>query len=494
MKHLSKESLAKIATILLVLTSLFLTLSIGLGAYFLYKKGEIKQLKANLVSQQELMNELFKSSPRDHAVFPHTVKDIGFVLNPYLKESSWKAPEGESYRINSLGLRGEEIRFKKKGTTRVLLVGDSMLFGWKLKTEDTLAAIMRNYCTATFGREKYEFIPVAVPGWNIKSETAFLEHHMSRLAPDFIIWSIIPNDGADLAGAIPPGILASWNSPQKTGQVAFTVNRKFKTLLMPGMFKKWEENIRLLQSFSSSHNIPTLFVHWSPHHRAFFEFLFQRFKFKRYPVLTPPPALLKAGPWRVAPGDGHPSAWANRQMAAGLLGKLVELGVISQIKFKPEELETLELFKKEEQEKNRGDAGLEEFVQSKTEHIPYKYLDGDDGSAACILLGIQKGKMLKNGIIYLRSPGKARALNIELETPPHPHQKRHVRFTVKNLYAEENGITVEINQRLSGCTLELPQNKDAPPVYQLSWDFDYSICTGPAFCYSGKLLKAEFLH
>src|SRR5262245_15661592 len=50
---------------------------------------------------------------------------------------------GVPVRINSLGLRGGEIaRPKPKGTWRVLVLGDSVAFGWGVREEETFEALL----------------------------------------------------------------------------------------------------------------------------------------------------------------------------------------------------------------------------------------------------------------------------------------------------------------------------------------------------------------
>lgn len=493
MKNLSRESLDRISIILLVLVSIFFTLSIALAGYLLYNYGEIKQLKASLKSQDELQTELFETASGDQAFYPHTLREIGFIFNPYLKHATWMGHEGETYPVNSLGLRGEEIpREKKKGKTRILIVGDSMVFGWKLKEEDKLSGVLNKICADRLGRDKFEFFTAALPGWNIKSEATFLESHLERLKPDFIIWSVAANDGEDAGGAVPPGILGNWNSPQKKKQVPFFFMQKFyKTLPIPAVLERWQENIRIIDAFVSKYDTSIMLLYWSPKQRPFFQLINSRFHFKKYPSVRVPRELLADKSWRVSPNDGHPSPWATEQIALGVLRKLKRLKIIPGIAFQPGESETLGYFAKEEQ-KVYSEEEVERHFAALFKKIPSKYAGDDNESRKSILYGVRNGQMGKNGVLCLRDENNSNNLRVTFEIPGTVKYKRNVDFILRNGSGDSERLFMEIDSRFMEAVIPLPGSGGSGAVYELSWEFDFLDCVTPRYCRCGNLIRAEF--
>ena len=244
------KSPTRVLNLLLVLCSISLPTAMVLLGYFFFQYQEIENLKASLQSENELQSQLMSAQPLENSVEPHLVDEIGIVLNTGMGQSAFKAHQDDVYKVNSLGLRGEEIKRKKQDVTRILLVGDSMVFGWKLKDEDRLSSILNRYVSerVTNGN-RVEFHTVAMPGWNVRSARAFLESHVRLLDPDLIVWWTIENDIEDVAGVIPPGQLAQWASPQDRDQSPFAGLSRLHLKsgsFMPAIAERRRENIELI--------------------------------------------------------------------------------------------------------------------------------------------------------------------------------------------------------------------------------------------------------
>jgi lysophospholipase L1-like esterase len=96
-------------------------------------------------------------------------------------------------RINRYGLRGPEFAERKTpGVKRVLILGDSVVFGWGVAYEDTFAARLQ----ATLRHEGVaaEVIPAAVCSWNTRTELEYLKAQALTYEPDIIILVIVDND------------------------------------------------------------------------------------------------------------------------------------------------------------------------------------------------------------------------------------------------------------------------------------------------------------
>lgn len=486
------KSLQKIANLWFVLFLIFFSTTAVISVYFFYKIGEIKTLKSSLLSQKELQDELFKSSKKVHAIYPHIEKEIGFVLNPHLKSSSWKAVEGEHYSINSLGIRGKKISRKRKGIKRILLVGDSMLFGWKLRDEEMLSAILTGYCAKRFPGNRFQFITVALPVWNIKSECAFLESHLDRLEPDFIVWSIVANDVQDVPGCVPPGILAGWNSPHKKEQAPFKLKQTFyRAIPLPMILDRWEENFLAIKKFSFNHRIQVLLLFWYDSQRPFFHLLRKRFGMEGYPFVIIPPKFTSHRSWKVSPGDGHPSLWANHILAAGLLGKLAEINVIPQLKFDTREYEIIKLFREVER-KTVTPEEIEKYRDAEYSKIPTRFTAGIKESSRCILYGFKQNRLLKNGIMYLRNETEAKRLRLKIEVPSTKFPDPKLFICIRNMLGTKENHIMAIDSQSLDIDIPLPWEHQVHHVYEIAWNFNFSVCNGPTLCYCGKLVLAEF--
>ncbi len=294
------------------------TVAVGLGIWIAYNAVEMRTLRAELLGRRELQERLLRPEANSQAPFPHSVREIGFVLNPSLDETSWMTP-GNRYAVNSLGLRGPEIPARRPGVKRILLVGDSMFFGWQLPDEHTPGRrIMEHIREKGLGSE-VEFITVALPSWNVTSERAFLDHHFDLLDPDYVIWSLLRNDLEDVPGAVPPGTLMAWNSPQRLHQVPFGFqNTLLWDLAMPAIVARWDANLAAIQSFREHYGIPTAILWWTPTPRQrFLQWASQRNEFD-LPKIVVPEGFRFDSRWVISNLDPHPTSWATRILAMGI--------------------------------------------------------------------------------------------------------------------------------------------------------------------------------
>lgn len=98
-------------------------------------------------------------------------------------------------RVNSLGLRGPEIR-PKGDWKRVLLLGDSVAFGYDVVEKRALPARLQR---EVFERGMpVEIVGAAVPGWCARQHRLFLREHGAELTPDLIVATVVLNDIPEL--------------------------------------------------------------------------------------------------------------------------------------------------------------------------------------------------------------------------------------------------------------------------------------------------------
>ncbi len=490
-------SSSRVLNVLLFVGSASFSLAVVFGGYILVQWTDIANLKAKLLAQNELQAELLNAQPLDFSVTPHLVDEIGFVLNPSMRHSTWKAHDGEPYPINSLGLRGPEIKEKEVGVTRILLVGDSMVFGWKLKEEDRLSSMLNRYVSDRLDtRTRVEFFAIALPGWNVRSETAFLESHLRLLDPDLIIWWSIPNDIEDVAGVVPPGRLASWASPHDKDRSPFaglsSLNKRSGPV-MPSIAKRMAENVALIASFQSKYAVPVVLLGLP----GFFEYRAD-YAFNP-PWIFIPREYRRDRRWRLSDADRHPSPWANHVIAMGVLSKLVRLGVIPEVEFAPVDKAIVQRFAEEYAEPlhlsqserfnpfNRSQA---ERFTSWLKSIPEVYEIGDGGESNGVLYGIdRKGYLAKSGTLFWRDPGRSSELVLDLAlTPNMARYPGAAQFWVRNRSNGKTHATVSLDTERIEIRLALPKAQGEVPVYEISWLFDYTYCTSPSNCSVAKLL------
>lgn len=104
---------------------------------------------------------------------------------------------------NSLGLRGHEVtQDKEKDTYRILMIGDSMTFGWGVSDQETIPALLEDLInkTTTTNNQKIEVINAGfAAGFSPDTYYLYLKKKGIRLQPDMIIINLFPrNDVSDL--------------------------------------------------------------------------------------------------------------------------------------------------------------------------------------------------------------------------------------------------------------------------------------------------------
>jgi hypothetical protein len=115
------------------------------------------------------------------------MSSTGYTLMHPGDEYNW---QGIPVRINSQGLRGPEVDLEKPpGTYRILNLGDSVVFGWGVRYEDTYGYRLQELLNQRYGSEAvtYEIINAGVPRWNMQNVLAYLEAEGLDYQPDLIL-------------------------------------------------------------------------------------------------------------------------------------------------------------------------------------------------------------------------------------------------------------------------------------------------------------------
>lgn len=101
---------------------------------------------------------------------------------------------GHHVAINSLGLRNAEVAPEKPaGTTRILMLGDSIVFGWGVAQDKTMSVeLARDLAAGGFGPA--EVINTGVGNYNTAMEVAYFLKSGAALAPDIVVLNYFIND------------------------------------------------------------------------------------------------------------------------------------------------------------------------------------------------------------------------------------------------------------------------------------------------------------
>jgi len=117
---------------------------------------------------------------------------VGYVLRP----NADLAIHDGRIRSDELGLRSRPGPSRGPDAQRLVVLGDSLAFGFGLDDDETLAHRLELLLNAS-GARPVECRTVAMPGWNHRNAVHFLLDHLDVLAPDVVVYLPISNDLLD---------------------------------------------------------------------------------------------------------------------------------------------------------------------------------------------------------------------------------------------------------------------------------------------------------
>lgn len=130
---------------------------------------------------------------------------VGYVL----RSDEQLEIAGCPVRSDALGLRVRPGPPPPQDALRVVVLGDSVAFGFGIHDDETLACRLEAALTAMRGPAARPVVArtVAIPGWNHRNAVGFLLDHYSELRPDIVVYLPIGNDLCDTDGV--------WESGQR---------------------------------------------------------------------------------------------------------------------------------------------------------------------------------------------------------------------------------------------------------------------------------------
>jgi hypothetical protein len=104
-----------------------------------------------------------------------------------------KTYQGVSVSTNELGLRDRALEKKDHDELRILLLGDSVTFGWGVPMEATFGRRLETLLSAGIQR-RVRTVNSGVGGYNTVQEHAFLKTHVDVIQPDVVLLLYVRND------------------------------------------------------------------------------------------------------------------------------------------------------------------------------------------------------------------------------------------------------------------------------------------------------------
>jgi len=116
--------------------------------------------------------------------------DLAYVLKPNLRGFF----AGHPLKTNSFGMRGDEVPVEKPANTlRILGLGDSVLFGWGLKYEDSVMPVLAREIHDKLGVNT-ETLNTSVPSYNTYTEVKVYQKLGRKFKPDIVVLLLVGND------------------------------------------------------------------------------------------------------------------------------------------------------------------------------------------------------------------------------------------------------------------------------------------------------------
>jgi lysophospholipase L1-like esterase len=130
------------------------------------------------------------------AVFPTTpYADSDYEVEWELKRNFKGTWAGVNIKTDSLGLRDDEIPLEKPpGEFRILCLGDSVTFGYRLEEPQTFVAQLEALLNKHYEMPHFQVINAGIDGYSTFQEFHFLKKRGLALQPDLILVCFVLND------------------------------------------------------------------------------------------------------------------------------------------------------------------------------------------------------------------------------------------------------------------------------------------------------------
>jgi lysophospholipase L1-like esterase len=168
--------------------ALFAALTLVIAALLVLGLGELC-VRAYFHDKQEYTLEMWK--------YARTMKRV--AQDPHVAHEHVPSVAGHlmgvDVSINSHKLREREISFEKPAAVkRILMLGDSLTFGWGVESDRTTSRVLERELNAQRGSPGVEVINAGVGNYNTAMEVRYFLNEGQRYSPDFVILNYFIND------------------------------------------------------------------------------------------------------------------------------------------------------------------------------------------------------------------------------------------------------------------------------------------------------------
>jgi hypothetical protein len=156
-----------------------------------YLAEDRRDLEARLRSAAASQTSARRALTLGNIVQPSRFPGIVYELKPDTRGTF----AGQPLTVNSRGLRDFEYPVRKpEGTIRIVGLGDSSLFGWGVRIEDTTLKVLERRLNATARAPRFEVLNFAVPGYNTAMEAEVFVRKCLDYSPDVVLLNFNTND------------------------------------------------------------------------------------------------------------------------------------------------------------------------------------------------------------------------------------------------------------------------------------------------------------
>ena len=262
---------------------------------------------------------------------------------------------------NAIGMRERPFELEKPaGVVRIVLLGDSFVFGLNIPDGDRLGAVLERHLQqrASAPGLRFECLHFGVNSWNIRAECAFVRRQLDRLQPDLVIQLSVANDLDDVTGVRGFGAESTFVPAHRERADSLLVDHYAQSVLghntrnFLGRGQDWESRTRfadalaaILELRAAMAGLPgsarhLLVVHWGPLAPAAYANLDAKLEPESV-VYLPVELATDKSVW-LTPGDAHWNVKGHAEVAEFLYGTIRGRGLLPGVALAPwPEAETL---------------------------------------------------------------------------------------------------------------------------------------------------------
>lgn len=280
----------------------------------------------------------------------HPDADVGRVMQPRIEDM---VVAGRVIHSNLQGMREHEVAMPKpEGTLRVVLLGDSFVYGLGVEADERMGVHLQRFLAehrAELGAEpgqagiqQIEVLHFGLSSWSLISECAFLRRQLALLLPDLVLHLSVRNDLADTLSARGFGSVGTFSARRpdhadgavRSGFARWSLDKRGYSTLPLGadhesrvrFSEAATEIAQLAQTVTALGGQYLHVFHWGSLNAVAAQRLTRGLTFQQ--ALYLPNAFAANPAWRQSDVDEHWNPVGHEQVARLLFGVIRERGLL----------------------------------------------------------------------------------------------------------------------------------------------------------------------